>query len=228
MDDVGAAIQIKNGQGAPLTYFRNNIVHLLITPALVAASIASNQTQNVSDIYRSVTLTIPFLQKELFLEEEVDPETIDQTLDALYSVGLLMRTDSTWCRAAVGSTEDVTLLRLSEVVMPALERHYLCACVLTNAPEGFVEQGNLSELCSAIAQRLSRTHGRPVNDLFDKHLHQSLISNLSERGYIQRQDGLISPTPILITMKDEARKLLSEPVRHAILNTVQAAQSSQM
>ncbi len=227
-DDVGVAIQIKTGQQAPLTYFRNNIVHLLITPALVAASVASNETQNVSDIYRSVTLTIPFLQKELFLEEEVDPETIDQTLDALYSVGLLNRSDNTWCRAAVGSTEDVTLIRLAEVVMPALERHYLYACVLTNAPEGYVEQDKLSDLCSAIAQRLSRTHGRPVNDLFDKHLHQSLITNLSERGYIKRHEDRISPTPILVTMEEEARKLLSDSVRHAILNTVQAAKSSQM
>lgn len=221
-DAIGSIVQLKPGQAAPLTYFRNNILHLLTLPALVAASMANNRFRTDSEIHRSVSLTFPFLQDELFLATDLESSAIDQTLDALRKAKLLTRDGHNWSRASAGSSEDVTLTRLAEVVMPALERHYLCACILVTSNNVFVSQLELTEQCSASAERLSRTHGRPVTDLFDKHLHKTLIKNLLEHGYATASEDNISATPALLEMEVEARALLGEQVRHAIINTAMA------
>lgn len=225
-DAIGPVVQLKPGQAAPLTYFRNNILHLLTLPALVAASLANNRFRTNAEIHRSVSLTFPFLQRELFLATDLDSSSIDQTLEALHKAKLLIREDSGWSRAPAGTSEDVTLTRLAEVVMPALERFYLCACILVTTNKGVVSQLELTEQCSASAERLSRTHGRPVSDLFDKHLHKTLINNLTEYGYITTSEETISTTPALLEMEAEARALLGEQVRHAIINTAMATQPS--
>lgn len=221
-DAIGSIIQLKPGQAAPLTYFRNNILHLLTLPALVAASLANNRFRTSAEIHRSVTLTFPFLQGELFLATDLESSAIDKTLDALHKAKLLTPEGNGWSRATAGSSEDVTLTRLAEVVMPALERHYLCACILVTSNTGFVNQLELTEQCSASAERLSRTHGRPVSDLFDKHSHKTLIKNLTEHGYITSSEENISATPALMDMEVEARALLGVQVRHAIINTAMA------
>ena len=221
-DAIGPIVQLKPGQAGPLTYFRNNILHLLTLPALVAASMANNRFRTDSEIHRSVSLTFPFLQDELFLATDLESSAIDQTLEALEKAKLLTRDRDGWSRTAAGSSEDVTLARLAEVVMPALERHYLCACILVTSNNGVANQLQLTEQCSASAERLARTHGRSVTDLFDKHLHKSLIKNLTQHGYITCSEDIISATPALLEMEAEACALLGEQVRHAIINTAMA------
>lgn len=225
-DSVGEIIQVKQGQASRLTYFRNNILHLLTLPALVAASLSHKRSRATDEIHQSVRLTFPFLQGELFLATDLDDEAIDQTLDALHASHLLSKTEHGWRRASAGSSEDVTLLRLAEVVMPALERHYLCACILATCTENAMDNAVLAKHCEASAQRLSRTHGRPVSDLYDKHLHKTLISNLVDHEFILIEDNRVRPTPTMLDMEVEARNLLGEQVRHAMINTALAVQAN--
>ena len=224
-DAVGEIVQLKPGQAAPLTYFRNNILHLLTLPALVAASLANTRSRSLDEIHQSVRLSFPFLQGELFLATDLDSRVIDQTLQALHDSKLLTPTENGWRRTRAGSAEDVTLMRLAEVVMPALERHYLCACILATATDGSIDTATLANRCEASAERLSRTHGRAVSDLYDKHLHKTLISNLSEHRFIIITEEQISPTSTMLDMEAEARNLLGEQVRRAIINTALAVKT---
>lgn len=225
-DAVGEIIQVKQGQASRLTYFRNNIQHLLTLPALVAASLSHNRSRSTDEIRQSVRLTFPFLQGELFLATDLEDEAIDQTLEAFHASHLLTPTENGWKRTAAGAAEDVTLTRLGEVVMPALERYYLCACILATSTQKSVESAVLTKYCEASAERLSRTHGRPVSDLYDKHLHKTLISNLVDHGFILLDGNNVSPTPAMLELEVEARNLLGEQVRHAIINTAMAVQAN--
>lgn len=218
-DAIGPIVQLKSGRPPQLTYFRNNILHLLTLPALVAASLANNRFRSSIEIHRSVSQTFPFLQAELFSATTVEPRSIDQAIEALHTAKLLTPCADGWSRASAGSPEDVALTRLAEVVMPALERHYLCACILATAENKLVHRQELAEQCSASAERLSRTHGRQFNDLFDIHLHESLVNNLIDHSYIRTSEDCVSATQSLLDVEVEARALLGVHVRHAIINT---------
>jgi len=225
-DAIGPMISLRRGQAAPMTYFRNNILHLLTLPSLVAAAFTNNRTRSNQDLRKLVRLTFPFLQGELFLNTDVDDHTIDQSVDALRIAGLLSEENDTWRRAPVSSSEAVSLMRLAQVVTPALERYYLFACVLAKAPGGSVDRECLAMRCENSAARLARTHGKQAGDLYDKHLHQAFIKNLIKQEYLEEHDNTLRPTVTMLNMETEARALLGEQVRQAIINAAVAATES--
>ena len=221
-DDIGSLVKTCPGQAAPLTYFRNNILHLLTLPALVAAAFSNNRSRDEASLGRLVSISYPFLQAELFLDDEVSPETLEQTLDALARDGLVIRREEGdgWQRAAAGTDEAVSLMRLAQVVMPALERGYLCASLLAWAPGGSVSRADLERRCRLAAARLATTHGRDATDLYDKGLFASFVRTLESRGLAAREGEELRATEAMHEMEREARTLLGEQVRHAILAAV--------
>lgn len=218
-DELGPIIQLRSGQAAPLTYFRNNILHLLTLPALIAAAFTNSRSRSQKTLSRLIKLTFPFLQGELFLATEITDNQIEQALEGLSDAGLLINEDDQWRRAPAGSLEAVSLMRLAEVVIPALERDYLCATLLARASEAGVLRDDLARRCELSAGRLAKTNGRNPTDLYDKHLHRAFIAKLEEFGYIHREADLLSANESMRDVEAETRSLLSEQVRHAIINT---------
>jgi len=155
-DALGPIIQLRPGQASPLTYFRNNILHLLTLPALIAAAFTHNRSRSHHALSQLVNLTFPFLQGELFLNASVTDNQIDQALAGLHDTGLLIQENDRWRRAPAGSLEAVSLLRLAQVVIPALERDYLCASLLAQAPAGGVSINELARHCELSAARLAK------------------------------------------------------------------------
>ena len=221
-DHVGSLIVIRPGQAAPLTYFRNNILHLLTLPALIASAFTHQPTRSDDIVFKLVSFTHAFLQNELFSEPELTRAQFDQCLDALTKAGMLRREDDSWRRAPAGSMEAVSLMRLAQVVTPALERDYLIASLLTRAGEGSISLEELHTRCEMSAQRLASTTGRDAGDLYDKHLLGNFISSLETAGFVYRDEDELAATARMRTMETDARLLIGERIRHAILNTVLA------
>lgn len=216
-DNIGSLIQLRSGQAGPLTYFRNNILHLLTLPAIVAASFTNRRNRDLSEIQHLVGLTLPIIQAELFLPANITKQSLMQTLDGLASAGLLSSSASTWSRAPAGSLEAVALTRLANVVTPAMERDYLCACLLAQAPNGCIDANMLMQQCQSAAERLEKTHGMTSTELYDKHVHGTFLNALVQHGYVTRDADLIVPNDSLLQLEDEARALISESCRHAII-----------
>ncbi len=225
-DDIGPMVSLRPGQAGPLTYFRNNILHLLTLPALVAATFANQRERDNQDIQHLVSLTFPVIQGELFLPTQVNADALTQTLDGLARAKLITRSGDMWTRAAAGSAESVALMRLANVVTQALARDFLCACILAQAPDGVIDADNLARQCQLCAERLSRTHGMTATELYDKHLHRAFVDAMLERRYIKRTDDTICANPSLFKIEDEARALLSGQVRHAIIAASRAVAAS--
>lgn len=222
-DSLGPIIQVRAGQMAALLYFRNNILHLLTLPALIAAAFSNTGTRNDVRLRNLLSLTFPFLQGELFLPTELPRPVIDGSLSALVDAGLLHVKEGVWHRAPAGSLQAVSLMRLAQVVMPALERHYLCASLLARAPEGQLSSEELARRNLLGAERLAGTHGGEVSELFDKHLHAIFVDGLVRHGYVLRDNGMLIPQASMLEVESEARTLLGEQNRHAIINAALAA-----
>lgn len=216
-DDIGPMVSLRPGQAGPLTYFRNNILHLLTLPALVAATFANQRDRRDQDIQHLVSLTFPVVQGELFLPTQLNADALAQTLDGLTKANLITRNGDVWTRAPAGSTESVALMRLANVVTQALERDYLCACLLAQAPDGQIDADTLAKQCQLSAERLGQTHGMVPTELYDKHLHKAFVDAMLKHNYITCVDNTICANPSLFRVEDEARALLSGQVRHAII-----------
>ena len=221
-DEVGPMVELRPGQAAPLTYFRNNILHLLTLPALVAATFVNRRDRSNGEIQHLVSLTFPVVQGELFLPTELSQQALEQTLEGLAAAELITCEQQMWSRASAGSLESVALLRLANVVTPALERDYLCACLLAQAQQSGVQPTVLAKQCELAAARLARTDGMMATELYDKHVHKAFIDALLHQGYIERHENTLQPTRLLFRAEDEAKAMLSESTRHAIIAATRA------
>ena len=220
-DDIGELVALRAGQAPALTYFRNNIMHLLVQPSLVAAAFTGVATRSDAGLRRLVQTALPFLHAELFVPPEPDERAFERALAALVDHGLLARHGEGWRRAAAGSPEAVSLLRLAEVVLPSVERYYLCAALLVQAGAPLARD-ELGRRCAACASRLATTEGRDAQDLHDRHLFRGLVERLRAHGYVDGPTEALVAAERLTTLENEARRLLDDGIRHAILRAALA------
>jgi len=221
-DEVGSLIAICKGQAAPLTYFRNNILHLLTLPSLIASAFTHQPTRSDDVVFKLVSLAHTFLQNELFADSELTREQFEQSLGALTAAGMLRQEGDLWRRATAGTMQAVSLMRLAQVVTPALERDYLTAALLARAHGGEITYEELNTRCQMSAARLASTTGRDAVDLYDKNLMRHFVDTLNELGFINKNESHLSASAKMLTMETEARLLIGERIRHAILNTALA------
>lgn len=217
-DALGTLVSIKPGLAASLTYFRNNVQHLITVPALIACCFANTPVLTREELQRLVQYAYPFLRTELYLSELSPDKALDDALAALATCKLLTTNDSTSYRSAnAGSAQALTLLRLAESVMPALERYFLAAAILVQAGKKGLEIKSLADRCAACADRLALTQDREVGDLYDKHMHATMVKTLAQTDYVKINDEQILATEKLLILASDTRTLVAEQMRHAIL-----------
>ncbi len=221
-DRLGDVVSVKPAQVAPITYFRNNIQHLLALPSAIACTFSNRASLTNQRVHDLIIPAYPFLQAELFLSNQPDDAAIDRALKAMEAQGLLVFDNGSWKRATAGSTEAITLMRLAQSIMPTIERYYLNTAVLASAGEDGLPMQQFSEHCEAVAIRLARTHGRDCGDWFDKHVLMRFVTTMENTQRIRRdEDGVLTLSPDVLNSEIDARLLLNEQTRHAILAAVQ-------
>ncbi len=246
-DPLGTLVSIKPGMSAPMTYFRNNVQHLIMAPALVACCFSGRAVRSYEELERLVGYAYPFLQNELYLTPKPAEQTLDDALRSLVDSKLIQIDDTTgqsndlgndqrsnpnnnetdeqssyaqtsFRRASGGSIEAVTLMRLAESVMPALERYLLAAAVLVQSGTDGLPLDTLAQQCEACAERLALTQGRDAVDLYDKHLHKAMVSKLTQSQYVSVENDHIVATQQFLTLAADTRSLVTEQMRQAILH----------
>ena len=219
-DPLGTLVSIKPGMAAPLTYFRNNVQHAITLPALIACCFSGNKSYTTAEIKHLVRYAYPFLQNELFLPSDTPDQAVENTLATLANINLLNQHEQHWQRPTAGTNEAVSLIRLAETVMPALERYYLAAAVLVDAGKAGLAPADMAQRCEACSERITLTHGREKGDLYDKHLHTSLLQTLENSQLANLTDNRITATSKLLSMASETQAMVSDNIKHAILHAV--------
>lgn len=218
---MGDVIDMTEHTAVLMTYFRNNILHLLALPASVACCFIQGRRLEMSEVHRLMRLIYPFMAKELTLQWQVD-DIVDVTVhavDALVEQKLLTRDGDSLVRPAAGSAEAYQLLMLGQSMVPMLQRFYLVVALLVRYGSGTLSRIRLEKMCQASAERLSMIYGLHSPDFFNKSLFQDFIRTLQSQEVLQRnEDGLLDFDEVLIGIGADARLVLGEEIRHSILS----------
>jgi glycerol-3-phosphate O-acyltransferase len=204
------------------TYYRNNILHLFAMPSLLACCFVSNARMRTVDIQRLVWRVYPYIRMELALrwpEEEIGA-VADSLLNAMARSNLLRCNEegSEWQRPLPTSFEAIQLALLAEATIQTIERYYLVIALLLQAGSGTVTQEALEQRCHLMAQRMSVLYGLDSPEFFDKSLFRNFIELLRRRQVITAgEDGTISFGEPLLGVATDAQMVLSEQLRHDIL-----------
>jgi glycerol-3-phosphate O-acyltransferase len=212
-----------NAENAVLaTYYRNNILHLFAMPSLLACCFVSNAGMRTADIHRLVWRVYPYISAELFLrwDEASVGAVADSLLETFARLNLLEANAdrSEWQRPASTSLEAIRLSLLAQATIQTIERYYLAIALLLQAGSGAITQEALEQRCHLMAQRMSVLYGLNSPEFFDKSLFRNFIDLLRRRNVIQASDdGRLSFGEPLLAVAADAQLVLSEQIRHSIL-----------
>jgi len=203
-----------------LTYFRNNVAHLLAMPAWIACCFLNVQRIRRTRLHQLTSTVYPFLRRELFLPwdpADLEPVT-DRCVDALIKLGLLRQYGDRLQRTPGGSDETYYLRLLANSMVQTFERYFITVSILAKNGSGQLNRQQLEQLCILSAQRISLLHEFEAPEFYDKTLFKQFIESLSDTGILDRDDqGRLVFDQRLEQFARDARLILDKEVRHAII-----------
>ncbi|EPN9630909.1 glycerol-3-phosphate 1-O-acyltransferase PlsB [Cronobacter sakazakii] len=180
-DTIGDIIVLPREQAVLMTYYRNNIMHMLVLPSLIAAIVTQHRRISREAVQQQVELLFPMLKTELFLrwdKEEVSA-VVDALVNELAQQGLILADDE-WLQ--VNPARSRTLQLLAAGVRETLQRYGITFWLLSANPS--INRGTLEKESRTVAQRLSVLHGINAPEFFDKAVFSTLVLTLRDEGYI--------------------------------------------
>jgi glycerol-3-phosphate O-acyltransferase len=224
--ELGDVLQMPVDQSILTSYFRNNVLHLLLMPSLLACPFLSNAIVPREDLRRLARRVYPYVADEYFLrwpEGELH-RVVDELLEDLLNHGLLTASDDRgeWRRPPAQSPEAVQLSVLAQATMPILERYYLALALLLKAGPGRLTQEALERQCQLMAQRMALLYEINSPEFFDKSLFQNFLGLLRERQVLSvgDEDKIEFDVGMLEAIVSDAQVVLNEQVRNSILQVV--------
>jgi glycerol-3-phosphate O-acyltransferase len=204
------------------TYFRNNVLHLFALPSLIGCVFVSNARVSTADIQRLAWRVYPYIAAELFLEwsEAQLPTVVEAALAALAAHGLIESDAESgdWRRPAPASAQAMQLSLLAQATLQTIERYYMVVAQLVTAGSGALTQAALEERCQQTAQRMTLLYGLDSPDFSDRTMFTNFITLLRSRAVIRAgAGGLLEFDEVLARVAQDAQFVLSEQLRHSIL-----------
>jgi glycerol-3-phosphate O-acyltransferase len=219
---LGDVLSCESRNAILLSYFRNNVLHLYAAPAWIACCFLNNRRMARATIVRLGRLVYPFIQAELFLpwDEDGFVARIDATIDFLVARGVLdTDTDRRIVSRGPGQGDAAFQLRaIAQNLLQAFERYYIAIAVLVRNGPHTLSSGELENLCTLTAQRLSLLQELNAPEFFDKSLFRGFIQKLRERKVVWTDDaGKLDFDSELENVARDAKVILSREIRHGIL-----------
>ncbi|UBX50753.1 glycerol-3-phosphate 1-O-acyltransferase PlsB [Providencia alcalifaciens] len=222
-DSMGDIIILPRENAVLMTYYRNNIHHLLVLPSLIASIVLHHERISRDAIHQQVTLIYPFLKAELFMRYDANAltETVDTLIDELNSQQLICVKDDNM--VVLNPRRIRPLQLLAAGVRETLQRYSITLSLLNASPE--VSRNTLEKESRMLAQRLSVLHGINAPEFFDKAVFSTLVDTLKEEGYIDNNENDIFSTNAK-TLYAVLARLMSPEIRLTIESVSQTEELS--
>ena len=220
--EMGDFIYLDNAHAIMLTYYRNNILHLLVMPSLITSCFNNAATLGREKIIRYVKIAYAFLSTEFFLPwKSSDLEkVIDDILFCLSSSGLLKYNEASgiYTRPQISTEEHAQLTTLAHIISPLLELYYMIFALLAEHGSATLTHERLEQLCYLMAQRLSLMYEINSPDFFDKRLITNFINSLIKLDYVTvNESQKLELSHFAIHEGWHARRLLDKNMQYNIL-----------
>ena len=169
-----------------MTWYRNNVLHVLAAPAFVACLMV-NRRMGIRrvDINRLYTTVYPYVEQEVQTDRSDD---VNRWLDHLRSEGLAELRGNTFV-APRDPGARFRLRLLANVVMPVLERFYICISLLCRAGSANLDRTTLLSDWTTTARRISRLYGLNAPEFSDPRLIDGFVQHMTEAGVLENDAG---------------------------------------
>ncbi len=218
-DPLGDIICLDERNSVLMTYYRNNILHLLAIPSFICRLFSNAYVLETQQIHDDCARFYPYIKAELFLrwsEAELG-EVIDQWLVALTEARVLTKEGSRYRRPESSSTAFIAMTILSRAIQQTLERYFVVISLLLRNGSGCVDADELEQQSRDMSQRLSMLHGLNAPEFFDKNLFRGFIDTLCDLNVLAVDDNNhLTFGDDIPSIAEDSRRLLPSEERHSI------------
>ena len=216
---LGDMVRADDTQAALLAYFRNNVLHLLALPALLACLVSHNQSLTRRRARQAIHGIYGLLGADLFLpwqDGQLDA-VIDRAEATLKGLGLILGDAETLHAPSPNCDASPELRQLGEIIRPTLERQFLTLALLQHSGSGRLTRAKLEEDTHLLAQRLAMLYEFNPAEFSEKLLFANVIRSLIDGGLLEVDgNGLLCFDERITQAVAQTELLLAAEVRHSI------------
>lgn len=218
----GDVIFVEEQDAILLNYYRNNTLHLLAIPSLIAAFFAYNDKLDVETLVTAVGQFYPILKQEFFLRwpQEAIERTVTTVISTMVDQGLLVQLgDGELSRPSVTSRDLTTLLVLGRCLGQQLERYAIALAILAKRAEAglTVKVDDYVDQVTLMAQRIAILSGLVDAEFYDKKVLLKLVDQLVDLGYLGTEtEGVLRASNKVAELAGKAVLMLSSDIRDSI------------
>ncbi|TQV73767.1 glycerol-3-phosphate 1-O-acyltransferase PlsB [Aliikangiella marina] len=202
---MGEIVSTDEQSAILLTYYRNNILHLYITPALIASCFLNKPSMARSTIIKELTQLYPLVKKELFLRWSVEDfkDQLNENIAVMLESGLLIEKENTLSRASESVEASEQLNMLAQFARPTLFRYGIIISLLSSkAGKGNISRQEIENRSQQLAQRIAVLYSLNAPESFDKKLFRNTMSVLRDHKLITiTEDNNFMVEPSLNTLQ---------------------------
>ncbi|OCL17064.1 glycerol-3-phosphate 1-O-acyltransferase PlsB [Gilliamella sp. wkB171] len=210
-DEVGEMVGLTTDQAVLMTYYRNNIQHLLIIPALVARILIKHNRISSEEVINQIKLLFPLIKSELFLyhDDEQLTQYVNKIIETYAELNLISYSPD---KLTLNYLKMSGLQLLASSSKDTLQRYMIAFSLLQKDPS--ISRATLEKEGRLIAERLSVLHGINAPEFFDKGVFATLVSSLREQGYLDDEGG--ANLAKIATMHETLKPLITARVMQTI------------
>ena len=221
-DSFGELLSLSEENAVLLSYYRNNVLHAYILPAIVASAILHQREISQQRLHSIVQQLFPLLQQELFLSISDVNAYCDAILQYLTDTGLAEQVDQHYRAPAQNSTGYFMLSMLAHNAEHTLQRYAMVLQLIES--QGAQSRAALEKHSHELAQRLLSLHGITAPEYYDKQLFATLVNALKDSGYtLTDERSQVVATAQLPLLNTTVGLLLRNDVLQSIHSIVPAA-----
>ncbi len=217
--DYGAVLTHEPATAILMTWYRNNVVHLLAFPSLIACLVVRRRRDlSRSQLETMLATVFPYIAVELSCKTDFNT---GHCLDLLASSGLIELTPDRLAPPIQGSRQHLQLTLLANLVMPTLERMYI---VISQMSAYDLNRDTLEPHVQQLAQKISRLYGINAPEFSDRRLFDAFIDALLADKVITTDDtGILHGQPQLNDVLRAANFVIEPQIRlgvqsHSLVN----------
>lgn len=221
-DSMGQVVSLEDTNAIAMTYYRNNILHLMVVPGIVASMLVAKKQLTVDAIAERVQQVFPMLQAELYLSHQSDDVGlwVSAIIEELQKQQLITVDSDSVTVVSREAPQWFKLQLLARSASETLQRYSIVLELLQQAQP--IKRAELERQSITLAERLSSIHGIDAPEFYDKKVMSTFIASLKQQSLLQVNDeGDQIAAPSIDALSDAIDELVDSPVLQTIRQSVQ-------
>ena len=214
-------IKLNFQQAAMLSFYKNNISHLLILDSLICGMFQFRESIDESEVYDLTKTLYPFFAEEYFLPwptENIE-EQIQKSIEKLINNNLLIKKGNEIARPDINSEEFIECQALGRIAQRSIDRFYILMLQLWRNEEAHISINDLEKKCRKTSKILEERHSWLMPEFSEKWTFDLFINHLMEANFVKKDEkGFVYPLEITRRIEEDFKTFITPEWREELFN----------